>query len=92
MGERATGLDGTAVRSGTATDAASPRDQPRRLEGEISRLREELAGLMAELNRRRRHYPFSSFFSSLWKRQSVPWAMIFCGLALIIPASWRRRA
>jgi len=25
-------------------------------------------------------YPFSSFFSSVMKRQSVPWAMIFCGL------------
>jgi hypothetical protein len=37
-------------------------------------------------------YPFSSFFSSLKKRQSVAWAMSFCGLLLIIPASWRRRA
>ncbi len=37
-------------------------------------------------------YPFSSFFSSLKKRQSVPFAMIFCGVDLIIPASWRRRA
>jgi len=53
MGERATGLDGTSVRSGTATDAASPRDQARRLEGEISRLREELSELVAELDRRR---------------------------------------
>jgi hypothetical protein len=32
-------------------------------------------------------HPFSSFFSSLKKRQSVPWAMIFCGVDLIIPAS-----
>ena len=37
-------------------------------------------------------YPFNSFFSSLKKCQSVPWAMIFCGLLLIIPTSWRRRA
>jgi len=34
-------------------------------------------------------YPFSSFLSSLRKRQSVPWAMIFCGLDLIIPAPCR---
>jgi hypothetical protein len=53
MGERATGLDGTSVRSGTATAAASPRDQARRLESEISRLREELGELVAELDRRR---------------------------------------
>jgi hypothetical protein len=39
-----------------------------------------------------RRYPFSSFFNSFRKRQSVPWAMIFCGVLLIIPASWRRRA
>ncbi len=39
-----------------------------------------------------RAYPFNSFFSSLRNRQSVPWAMSFCGLVLIIPASCRRRA
>jgi hypothetical protein len=39
-----------------------------------------------------RVYPFSSFLSSLRKRQSVPWAMIFWGLVLIIPASCSRRA
>jgi len=37
-------------------------------------------------------YPFNSFFSSLRKRQSVPWAMSFCGLDVIIPASWSLRA
>jgi hypothetical protein len=37
-------------------------------------------------------YPFNSFFSSLRKRQSVHWAMSFCGLDVIIPASCRRRA
>jgi len=37
-------------------------------------------------------YPFSSFFNSLRKRQSVPWARIFCGLDLIIPPSCRRSA
>src|SRR5215467_115740 len=37
-------------------------------------------------------HAFSSFLSSLRKRQSVPWAMIFCGLDLIIPASCRRSA
>ena len=31
-------------------------------------------------------YAFSSFFSSLRSRQSVPWAMIFCGLDLTMPA------
>jgi hypothetical protein len=44
------------------------------------------------LHRHLPRYPFSSFFSSLRKRQSVPWAMSFCGLDLSIPASWRRRA
>jgi hypothetical protein len=51
--------------------------------------------LCAELGRPCRgvsRYPFSSRFSSLRKRQSVPWAMIFWGVALIMPASWRRRA
>jgi hypothetical protein len=37
-------------------------------------------------------YPFSSLFNSLKKRQSVPSARIFAGLALIIPTSCRRRA
>ena len=37
-------------------------------------------------------YPFSSFFSSLRKRQSVPWAMICFGVALMSPASCIRRA
>ena len=37
-------------------------------------------------------YCFNSFFSSVRKRQSVPWAMSFWGLALIIPSSCRRRA
>ena len=32
-------------------------------------------------------HPFSSFLSSLRKRQSVLCAMNFCGLDLIIPAS-----
>src|SRR5205823_8255331 len=37
-------------------------------------------------------YPFSSFFSSLRKRQSVPSAISFCGLPFTIPASRRRSA
>src|SRR5215467_12247786 len=37
-------------------------------------------------------YPFSSFFSSLTKRQSVPWAMIFFGSLLISPNSRSRSA
>src|SRR5215467_7177142 len=37
-------------------------------------------------------HAFSSFLSSSRKRQSVPWAMIFCGLDLIIPASCKRSA
>jgi len=40
-----------------------------------------------EENDERADYPFSSFFNSLTKRRSLPWAMIFCGLDLIIPAS-----
>src|SRR5215469_2318586 len=35
-------------------------------------------------------YPFSSFFNSLKKRQSVPWVMILLGPLLISPASCRR--
>lgn len=34
---------------------------------------------------------FSSFLNSLRNRQSVPRAMILCGLALIIPTSRRRK-
>jgi hypothetical protein len=37
-------------------------------------------------------HAFSSRLSSLKKRQSVPSAMIFCGLDLIMPASCSRRA
>jgi hypothetical protein len=37
-------------------------------------------------------YPFSSFFSAVRNRQSVPWAIIFCGLLLSIPTSCRRSA
>jgi hypothetical protein len=38
------------------------------------------------------HQAFSSFFSSFRNRQSVPWAMIFCGVALIMPTSCSRSA
>src|SRR5215813_2753698 len=38
------------------------------------------------------NYAFSSRLSLFRKRQSVPSAMIFCGLDLIRPTSWRRRA
>ena len=48
--------------------------------------------LIRLLHRHLPHYCFNSFFSSFRKRQSVPWAMIFWGLLLIIPASCRRRA
>jgi hypothetical protein len=34
--------------------------------------------------------PFSSFFSSLKNRQSVPWAMILLGPLLMSPASCKR--
>src|SRR5262249_15799202 len=44
------------------------------------------------LHRPRLLYPFNSFFSSLKKRQSVPWAMSFCGVDLMSPTSCRRRA
>ena len=36
-------------------------------------------------------HAFSSLSSSFRNRQSVPWAMSFCGVALIIPTSCRRR-
>jgi len=42
--------------------------------------------------RYRQHYPFNSFFNSLRKRQSVPCAMISCGVFLRYPVSRRRRA
>jgi len=62
-----------------------------------NRRAEELVRLQRKIAayRQLRHItgqPFSSFFSSLRKRQSVPWAMIFCGLDLIRPASLRRSA
>jgi hypothetical protein len=41
---------------------------------------------------RSNRYSFSSRFSSLTNRQSIPSAMIFWGLDLIIPASCMRRA
>jgi hypothetical protein len=37
-------------------------------------------------------YPFSSFFSSLINRQSVPCAISLLGLVLIIPISCRLKA
>jgi len=37
-------------------------------------------------------YAFNSFFSSRKNRQSVPWAMSFLGLVLIIPMSCRLKA
>ena len=36
-------------------------------------------------------YPFSSFLSPPMNRQSVPRALMLCGLLLTIPSSWRRR-
>jgi hypothetical protein len=38
---------------GTAAPGVTPRENARRLEGEIAGLRDELAGLVAELDRRR---------------------------------------
>jgi hypothetical protein len=57
-----------------------------------SRHRSEQLVPLSLLHRCLPRYPFSSFFSALRKRQSVPWAMIFWGLLLIIPISCRRRA
>ena len=37
-------------------------------------------------------HALSSFFSSLRNRQSVPWAISFCGVDLTIPASCSRTA
>jgi hypothetical protein len=53
MGERAAGLSSVITPNGTYTNGASPREDARRLEGEIAALREELGGLVAELDRRR---------------------------------------
>ena len=51
MGERANGV-GTAARPPGAR-SLDAREEARRLEGEISALREDLGGLVAELDRRR---------------------------------------
>jgi hypothetical protein len=59
---------------------------------QMSRLTRSQGVLPAALDVVLSSYPFSSFFSSLRNRQSVPWARIFWGLDLIIPTSRRRRA
>jgi hypothetical protein len=52
MGERANGLSSAAGPAGRGVDPSS-RATTRQLEGEIAVLREELSGLVAELDRRR---------------------------------------
>jgi hypothetical protein len=52
MGERANGVSAIAMSDGAAADS-SPREAARRLDGEIGELREELSGLIGELDRRR---------------------------------------
>lgn len=52
MGERASGLTAITANRESA-DGGSPREAARRLAGEIAELREELGGLVAELDRRR---------------------------------------
>jgi hypothetical protein len=53
MGERATGLGGISTPNEMSTGRASPREEARRLEDEIAKLREELGALVAELDQRR---------------------------------------
>jgi hypothetical protein len=52
MGERATGLSGITAERGSS-NGGSPREEARRIEGEIAKLREDLGALVAELDRRR---------------------------------------
>jgi hypothetical protein len=52
MGEGATGMSPIGTENGKVP-APSPRETTRQLDGEIAALREELAGLVAELDRRR---------------------------------------
>ena len=52
MGERATGLSGITAEHGSS-NGGSPREEARRIEGEIAKLREDLGALVAELDRRR---------------------------------------
>jgi hypothetical protein len=53
MGERTAGVATDAARNGGGPEGLTPRECARQLDGEIAQLREELAGLMAELDRRR---------------------------------------
>ena len=53
MGERANGLSAVAIPDGTGGADTSPRATARRLDGEIAVVREELSGLVGELDRRR---------------------------------------
>src|SRR2546426_7182000 len=68
----------------------------RRLGADRPRMRAEHRGGPGQRRRLEklapRDHPFSSFFSSFRKRQSVPLAMICCGVALSIPTSRSRRA
>jgi hypothetical protein len=53
MGERADGLSAGAAQTGREDAQTSPRAAARQLEGEIAALREDLSGLVGELDRRR---------------------------------------
>jgi hypothetical protein len=53
MGERTAGLAADAARNGGGPEGLAPRESARQLDGEIAQLREELANLIAELDRRR---------------------------------------
>ena len=66
-------------------------DVPASQQPQATRTRHELPAAQRTRAAVPRH-AFSSRFSSLRKRQSVPWAMIFCGVLWIIPASRRRKA
>jgi len=53
MGEVATGMNPTTTGNGKVNPEVSLQESTRQLDGEIAALREELAGLVAELDRRR---------------------------------------
>lgn len=53
MDERAIGMNPTASGDGRVSTELSPRENTRQLDGEVAILREELARLVAELDRRR---------------------------------------
>ena len=78
---------------GSARPGSSPRENVRRLEGEIAVLRDELAGLVAELDRRRHEL---TDFKLQARRHAVGAALTGAGLLMsaagfVWLSAWRRR-